>query len=80
MVEALAKTEDLEGPSLTDDVAEGLTNDLLLVAFALWLLGLWICSRHLPFLVALVMTSESRRPVLYTLLGSATALGHSWMK
>jgi hypothetical protein len=57
MVEGLAKTEDLEGPSLTDDVAEGLTNDLLLVAFTLWLLGLWICSRDLPFLVALVVTS-----------------------
>ena len=47
-------------------LAEGLTDDLLLVAFVVWLLGLWICSRDLPFLVALAVTSvKVAIPVVY---------------
>jgi hypothetical protein len=38
-------------------MAQGLTDDLLLVAFTVWLSGLWVCRRDLPFLVALIVTS-----------------------
>lgn len=47
-------------------LAEGLTNDLLLAAFVVWLSGFWICSRDLPFLVALAVTSvKVAIPVVY---------------
>ena len=38
-------------------MAQALTDDLLLVAFTVWLSGLWVCRRDLPFLVALIVTS-----------------------
>jgi len=38
-------------------MAQGLTDDLLLVAYTIWLSGLWVCRRDLPFLVALIVTS-----------------------
>jgi hypothetical protein len=61
MAEGLTKAE-----RLTENMAQGLTNDLLLAAFTIWLLGLWVCSRDLPFLVALVVTSiKVAIPVAY---------------
>jgi ABC-type polysaccharide/polyol phosphate export permease len=47
-------------------MAQGLTDDLFLVAFTVWLSGLWVCRRDLPFLVALIVTSiRVSIPVVY---------------
>jgi hypothetical protein len=47
-------------------MAQGLTDDLFLVAFTVWLSGLWVCRRDLPFLEALIVTSiRVSIPVVY---------------
>ena len=47
-------------------MAQGLTDNLLLVAFTVWLTGLWVRRRELPFLGALIVTSiRVSIPVVY---------------